>query len=238
MEASREFRIVDKWKAGFWEGGMGSMDILYLLDRLENLISSSRRVPLVNRVLIKEADILHIIDQMRTAIPDEVKRARRIIQDKESILAQAQADAKNIQGRAYEEAEKALQRESLLKAAHDRSQEIMRLATEQAQMIMRRTEEQSEQLKVDSDNYATETLRSLLEHLMSIETEIERTVLSIEKGLETLDNRPRVPDSAMGEESSIADQEVMDTPPPLPLSPRPRRASLAADTMGTGPEYR
>ena len=42
------------------------MDILYLVDRLENLVSSSRRMPLVNQVLIKEADILNIIDEMRT----------------------------------------------------------------------------------------------------------------------------------------------------------------------------
>lgn len=213
------------------------MDILYLVDRLENLVSGSRRMPLVNQMLIKEADILNIIDQMRTAIPEEIKQARRIIQEKERILAQAQADAKNIQGRVRAEIEKALRRESLLNAAEERSQEIMRLATEQAQMIMRRTEEQSEQLKIDADNYATETLRNLREHLMSIETEIERTVLSIEKGLETLDGRPGVPDSVAGEEQSIEERDAMETPAPLPLVPRPRRASLAADTMGAGPEH-
>ena len=208
------------------------MDILYLVDRLENFVSSSWHMPLVNRVLIKEADLLNIIDQMRTTIPDEIKQARRIIQEKERILAQAQADAKNIQSRIRTEVEKAMRREGLLAAAEDRSQEIMRLATEQAQMIMRRTEEQSEQLKVDADNYTTETLRNLREHLMNIETEIERTILSIEKGLETLDGRPIVPESDAGEES-----DVQDTPPPLPLAPHPRRASLAADTMGAGSEH-
>lgn len=214
------------------------MDILYLVDRLENLVSSSRRMPLVNQVLIKEADILNIIDQMRTTIPEEIKQARRIIQEKERILAQAQADAKNIQSRIRGEVEKAMRREGLLSAAEDRSQEIMRLATEQAQMIMRRTEEQSEQLKIDADNYATETLRNLREHLMNIETEIERTVLSIEKGLETLDGRPHVPDNITGEEQDIEELDALDTPQPLPIAPRPRRASLAADTMGAGPEHR
>ncbi len=214
------------------------MDILYLVDRLENLVSSSRRMPLVNQVLIKETDILNIIDQMRTTIPEEIKQARRIIQEKERILAQAQADAKNIQSRIRGEVEKAMRREGLLSAAEDRSQEIMRLATEQAQMIMRRTEEQSEQLKIDADNYATETLRNLREHLMNIETEIERTVLSIEKGLETLDGRPQVPDNITGEEQDIEELDALDTPQPLPLAPRPRRASLAADTMGAGPEHR
>ena len=62
------------------------IDILYLVDRLENLITSSRRVPLVNQIMVKEADILSIIDQMRTSIPDEFKQARAIIHDKERIL--------------------------------------------------------------------------------------------------------------------------------------------------------
>ena len=183
--------------------------------------------------------MLNIIDQMRTTIPEEVKQARRIIQEKERILAQAQADAKNIQARVRGEVEKALQRENLLLAAEERSQEIMRLATEQAQMIMRRTEEQSQQLKVDADTYTTEALRNLHEHLMSIETEIERTVLSIEKGLETLDNRPDMQDNdSIDEASTMAEINMMDTPPPQPLISRPRRSSLAADTMGAGPDYR
>jgi hypothetical protein len=218
---------------------MQTMDILYLVDRLENLVSSSRRIPLINRLFIKEADMLNIIDQMRTTIPEEVKQARRIIQEKERILAQAQADAKNIQARVRGEVEKALQREGLLHAAEERSQEIMRLATEQAQMIMRRTEEQSQQLKVDADTYTTEALRNLREHLMSIETEIERTVLSIEKGLETLDNRPDPQDNDSAEEASTMEEiNMMDTPPPVPLAARARRSSLATDTMGAGPDYR
>src|SRR6266699_212758 len=75
------------------------MDILYLVDRLENLIAGSRRMPLVNQIMIKESDILNIVDQLRTTIPDEIKVARRIIQEKERILAQAQADASTLLAR-------------------------------------------------------------------------------------------------------------------------------------------
>ena len=67
---------------GLGEGGMQNMDILYIIDRIENLVSSSWHMPLINRVLIKEGDMLNIIDQMRTTIPEEVKQARRVIQEK------------------------------------------------------------------------------------------------------------------------------------------------------------
>src|SRR6266568_5189319 len=152
------------------------MDILYLVDRLENLIAGSRRMPLVNQIMIKESDILNIVDQLRTTIPDEIKIARRIIQDKERILAQAQADASTLLARAQEESERAIKREGLLQAAGERSQEIVREAQEQA-----------ERLKDDADAYVGETLRALRDHLASIEISVGRTILSIEKGLDSLE---------------------------------------------------
>src|SRR6266699_3130233 len=159
------------------------MDILYLVDRLENLIAGSRRMPLVNQIMVKESDILNIVDQLRTTIPDEIKIARRIIQDKERILAQAQA----------------------------------------------------ERLKDDADAYVGETLRALRDHLASIEISVGRTILSIEKGLDSLE--PPLEEAPLpGEEDGLeVSYEEFEEPGEVPSPSRavPRRASLAADTIGS-----
>ena len=162
------------------------MDILYLVDRLGNLTTSSKKMPLSNSLLVKESEILKIIELMRTAIPDEIKQARRIIQEKERILAQAQADASTLLARAREETERVMNREGLLQAAEARSQELVREATSHAQEMLRQAQERAEQRKTGADAYAAETLRNLREHLLSIETEMSRHILSIEKGLESL----------------------------------------------------
>ena len=206
------------------------MDILYLVDRLENLIAGSRRMPLFNQIMLKESDILNIIEQMRTAIPDEIKQSRRIIQDKERILAQAQADASALLARAREESERAMNREGLLRAAEDRSKDMMRQA-----------EEKSEQIKIEADAYVAETLRALREHLSSIEMEVGRSILSIEKGLASMGLEPdeadeieEEPDASYPDDEIEEIQEIQEAPPAT--QPRPRRSSLAADTMG-GPMY-
>jgi hypothetical protein len=185
------------------------IDILYLVDRLENLITSSRRVPLVNQIMVKEADILSIIDQMRTSIPDEFKQARAIIHDKERILAQAQADANKLMARAQEEAQKAVHREGLLRMA----------------------DEKAEQIKVEADAYVAETLRALRDHLTSIEMDIDRSILSIEKGLASLE----LPDEG-GEEDVYEEVGKEQRNVPSSVKTMPRSASLAVDTMG-GPIY-
>ncbi len=208
------------------------MDILYLVDRLENLIASSRRMPLVNQIIIKEGDILNIIDQMRTSIPDEIKQARRVLQDKERIISQAQTEAANILARARDETERVMNREGLLNAAEERSQELVEQADQHSQELIRRAEEHSERLKVEADGYVAETLHALRDHLMSIETEVGRTILSIERGLESLE--PRQNGMELDEENlDDNDEEEIEG---FRSPPSPRRASLAADTMG-GPMY-
>jgi len=185
------------------------IDILYLVGRLENLITHSRRVPLVNQIMVKEADILNIIDQMRTSIPDELNQARAIIHDKERILAQAQAEANKLVARAQEKAEEAVHREGLLRLA----------------------DEKAEQIKVEADAYVAETLRALRDHLTSIEMDIDRSILSIEKGLASLE----LPDEE-GEEDVYEEDENGQPDIASQVKTRPRSASLAVDTMG-GPVY-
>lgn len=213
------------------------MDILYLVDRLENLIASSRRIPLVNQIMIKEIDILNIVEQMRTSIPDEIKQARRVVQEKERILAQAQADASALLARAREETERAMNREGLLRAAEARSQELVRQAEGHSESLLRQATERSDHLKNDADAYVAETLRNLKDHLASIEMDLSRTILSIERGLESLGD---VEEGENGEEEEYyedsADIEEPDNSP-APVRPIPRRASLANDTMGGPGNY-
>ena len=211
------------------------MDILYLVDRLENLIASSKKMPLSNSLLVKESEILQIIELMRTSIPEEIKQARRIIQEKERIFAHAQAEASTLLARAREETERVMNREGLLQAAEARSQELVRQATSHAQEIMQQAQERAEQRKTGADAYAAETLRNLREQLLSIETEISRHILSMEKGLESLGialdaNEQEHRD--MEYESYEEGEEFAEAP----IQPMPRRASLATDTTG-GPTY-
>src|SRR5205085_2796373 len=192
------------------------------------------------QIVLKESDVLNIVDQMRTSIPDEIKQARRIIQEKERILAQAQADASTLLARAREETERAMNREGLLRTAEARSQELVREAEEKAQSLMRQAEEHAEQLKTDADTYDAETLRNLKDHLANIEMDVSRSILSIEKGLESLempDMDEQGGESQNEEELDIIYEYSEDFDAASAANnPVPRRASLANDTAG-GPLY-
>jgi cell division septum initiation protein DivIVA len=124
-----------------------------------------------------------------------------------------------------------MNREGLLRAAEERSQELVRQAAGQSQILLQRAGEHTEQLKAEADAYAAETLHNLREHLTSIETEISRTILSIEKGLESLDQPEYQHMSESEEEEPRVVEEFQ-----APAHRVPRRASLATDTMGLAPD--
>ena len=60
------------------------MDILQLIDRLEELFNESKSIPLTRNVMVDEDRMLDIIDQMRIAIPEEVKKAQQVAEITES----------------------------------------------------------------------------------------------------------------------------------------------------------
>lgn len=131
------------------------MDIQHLVDRLEEVFNNSLRVPLSAYLLINEDQIFSIIDQMRVAVPEEVKRANRIEAEKERILAQAHEEANRIRELARQEASELVRRDAVLMAAQQRSDNILE-----------RGRREADALRQDADAYVVEVLARLEEDLL------------------------------------------------------------------------
>src|SRR4029078_12265128 len=57
---------------------VAATDIIFLVERLEALAASAKKLPLTNNVVLDQAAILELIDQLRVAVPPEVAQARRV----------------------------------------------------------------------------------------------------------------------------------------------------------------
>ena len=121
------------------------MDIMYLVDRLEALVNSSRRVPLSSRVMLEEEELLAIVEQLRKTIPDEIRSARKVLQDRDQILKAAQAEAEKIVTMARERAEYMINQEGVLYLAKERGEQVLSDAQRDAQQ----TRQEIEQYAVD-----------------------------------------------------------------------------------------
>jgi hypothetical protein len=112
-----------------------TVDILYLIDQLEVLLSESWRLPLTTKVVVDEEEFLNIIDQLRVSIPAEVKKAKRIQQESQRLVIQGQEEADRIVSLARKQAEQLINEEDLRTEAEDRVQAIVDQAMEDANQI-------------------------------------------------------------------------------------------------------
>lgn len=137
------------------------MDILQLIDRLEELFNESRSIPLTRNVMVDEDRMLDIIDQMRIAIPDEVKKAQQLLGQRDRLLAQAQEEANRTLDLARQKADQMVTKEMVAQEAARRAESIVAQA---------RTE--SDNIRGDADAYATNSLTQLQDELERISNQV------------------------------------------------------------------
>jgi hypothetical protein len=109
------------------------MDIQHLVDRLEQTLGESRSFG--GYLFVNEDRIFNLIDQMRVAIPEEVKRANRIEAEKDRILAQAKEEAERIRGLAKAEAMELVKRDAVVVSAQQRADNIVERARREADVL-------------------------------------------------------------------------------------------------------
>jgi vacuolar-type H+-ATPase subunit H len=147
------------------------MDLQYLIDRLETLVTNARRVPISNKLMLDEQDLADLIDQMRTVIPEEVRAARKVLRERDAVISEAQQQADDILKTAHEQAEMLLDQQGLLAEAQHRANQYMEEVEAAAQERIQ-----------GADDYARQVLSQLREQL-------GRHLRTIEKGMESLDRR-------------------------------------------------
>lgn len=131
------------------------MDILHLVDRLEQLLADSRRIPMTASLIVDEDRAFNLIDQMRVSIPDEVKKASRVVAEKERVLAQAKEEGDRIRDLARAEAEELVKRDAIVQTAQQRAERIQEQALRDA-----------EGMRHDSDVYVMNVLSKLEDDLL------------------------------------------------------------------------
>ena len=137
------------------------MDILQLIDRLEELFNESKSIPLTRNVMVDEDRMLDIIDQMRIAIPEEVKKAQQLLGQRDRVLAQAQEEANRTLELARQKSEQLASKETVVQEAQRRAEQIVSQARADAEAV-----------RADADDYAMNSLTQLNDELDRITNQV------------------------------------------------------------------
>ena len=186
-------------------GEVTDIDIIFLVERLESLIANGKKLPLTTNVVVDQNAALGLIDELRVAVPEEVRAAKRINSEGERIIEKAQEEAERIVGRAQEQAAFLIDERGLTQAAEGESRRIIDEAHADADRI-----------RAGADEYAVGVLEGL-------EGDVQKTLQSIQKGLNLLDDR-RValtaqPMPVAGDDGELVEDESWNDEAEEPAAP-------------------
>lgn len=159
-------------------------------------MAAGKKLPMTNSVMLDQAAVLELIDQLRVSVPDEVRQARRITEEAGRITDRAREEGDAIIARAQEQAAQMLEERELVRLAQQRAGEILDAANSEAAEVRR-----------GADEYAAGVL-------IRLEGECIKALTSIKRGIDMLDERHRPPRPA-GEPISVPgmEQEATEAAP-------------------------
>jgi cell division septum initiation protein DivIVA len=158
------------------------VDLSARIGQLEDMVRDAKSMPLSSSALLNRDEVLELIEQMKDALPDEIKQARWIVKDREELLAKARRDAEAMVEQAREE--------QLRLASHEA---VVQRANEEAERIGQEAADDARRLRLEAEDYVDaklaqleSQLQRLLEDTIASNQALARTIDQVQAGREKL----------------------------------------------------
>lgn len=135
-----------------------------MFEELFRLISEARHMPLTDKIMLDEDDLLNIIDELKEAIPREIKSANQVLEEQKNIVNKAYVDAETIVQQAREEAERIISAAQADADAKLQQENIVKQANAVAEEIKADAMSYREQVKGEADSYALQLKKESLQY--------------------------------------------------------------------------
>ncbi len=136
------------------------MRVLELLEEIEEIVDTAAGFPLTGKIMIDSEELLEIVREIRSELPDEIQQAQWIKNERERIMTEAKNQYEQIIADAQKQAESLVESNDITVQSKLRADELMSV-----------TEETAKQLKVGTYEYLDGILYNFqgkMEHLNSI----------------------------------------------------------------------
>ena len=158
------------------------MTVLDLLDELEEIVDTAPSVPLTGKIMVESSEILEIVDDIKKSLPEDVKQAKWLKDEKERILAEAKEEYEKIILEAKKQAGFLVDNNDITLKAKKRADSISDAADDYSKVLKMKTYDYLDRMlydmqdKVDQLNvrYASEMYESLEKSFEEINSQLQK----------------------------------------------------------------
>lgn len=197
-----------------------------MVERMEDLVLSGMGVPFTPLTIVNSEKLLPQLDRIRESMPEEVRNAKRILDQREEIIIEAQQRANQLMMDSKKQADQLLSESELLKAVHEEAvrirQQILteidtihKKAFEEAEAMKAKAQEEARLVREGADQYAESVLASLDKSLAQVHEEVRN-------GRQHLSHAKR--DALAGAHARAPYATPANNPAPLPVGPTQQNA--------------
>ena len=152
-------------------------NIIELLEYLEELIETAPKVPITGKSVIDKKEFLEVIDQAINSLPDSLRKAQRVLDEKDRILKDAQNHYESTKSEINAIMKQNVENHDIVREAKVRANEIIALAQRDAKAIRIGSREYSNeilmQLDVEIEKQKEQLIKSMQESFEKVAKEID-----------------------------------------------------------------
>ena len=157
--------------------------VIELLEYLQDMIENSAKVPISGKTMIDRKEVLGVIDEIINYLPDELKKARWIMNERDKILEDARQEYDSVRKEIMEIMNKKVENHSIVNDAKIRAQEILASAKRDAKAIRLGSRDYSNEILTDLDRELeikwVELIKSLQASFENVATDVDKNFTGI-----------------------------------------------------------
>lgn len=134
------------------------MEILALIEALEDVAERGVPVPFSGKSIVDTQEILDIIQEIRLKLPEDLKQAKWVKEERQRILLEAQKEADEIIKEAEKKIASMIDEHEISKKAYEQANEIIANAKKNAREIRLGTKEYADEILANLEKIINETL--------------------------------------------------------------------------------
>lgn len=146
------------------------MEVLEIIDMIEDVIEKSMAIPFLGRAIVDRDELLDLLQEIRLNLPDDLKQAKWVKEERQRILMEAQKEASAIIKNAEEQIVVMIDEHEITKKAYEQAKEIISAAQNNAR-----------ELRLGTKQYADDVMASLEERLEKVLETIRANRMELKK---------------------------------------------------------
>lgn len=135
-----------------------------IFDEVYDMMNEAKRIPFSDKIMLDETDLVNVLDDLKEAIPREIKSATQVLEEQKTIVNNAYADAERIVQQAKDEAERIITAANAEAEAKLQQEEIVQQANAFAAEVKSNALRYQQETKSAADEYSLNNKRMSLQY--------------------------------------------------------------------------